>query len=113
MPPYVRGFWRSSQRLDHPGYPPICTDVDEYPRLARALLDAGESPAAVARFLVADYRLDDKQAKAAIRLGRMLDPEAPDVTPPLSRRVRVLRLRMRGTTEFVRSLPAPTTPNSP
>jgi hypothetical protein len=43
--------------------------MDEYPRLARALLDAGESPASIAAFLTVDYGLDHDQAKAAIVLG--------------------------------------------
>jgi hypothetical protein len=65
--------------------------MDEYPRLARALLDAGESPASIAAFLTVDYGLDHDQAKAAIVLGRMLDNEQQQATTRSSRRVRVLR----------------------
>jgi hypothetical protein len=67
--------------------------MDEYPRLARALLDAGERPASIAAFLTVDYGLDHDQAKAAIVLGRMLDDdnEQQQATTRSSRRVRVLR----------------------
>jgi hypothetical protein len=65
--------------------------MDEYPRLARALLDAGERPASIAAFLTVDYGLDHDQAKAAIVLGRMLDNEQQQATTRSSRRVRVLR----------------------
>jgi len=67
--------------------------VDEYPRLARALLDAGEHPASIANFFSADYGLDPEQAKAAIVLGQMLDHDTDkrSATPRSSRRVTVLR----------------------
>ncbi len=67
-------------------------NVDDYPRLARALLDAGEHPASVVAFLTADYGLDYEQAKAAIVLGRMLDDDnEQQQTSRSSRRVRALR----------------------
>ena len=66
--------------------------MDQYPRLARALLDTGDTADAVATFLRADYGLDDKQAKAAITLGRLLEDDRAHyqaIQPP-SDRVRLL-----------------------
>jgi hypothetical protein len=44
-----------------------------YAQLARALLDAGDKPASVARFLCAEYRLKAPEAKEAIARGRLLE----------------------------------------
>jgi hypothetical protein len=43
-----------------------------YSQLARALLDAGDPPVSVARFLRSEYGLDRIEAKEAIANGRRI-----------------------------------------
>ena len=59
--------------------------MNEYPVLAKSLLDSGDSAKTVAEFLHFDYGLDREQAKAAIILARGLrdesDGEGPAAAP--------------------------------
>jgi hypothetical protein len=59
-----------------------------YSQLARALLDAGDPPVSVARFLRTEYGLDRTEAKEAIANGRRITDRTTDETaaPPSSRR---------------------------
>src|SRR5262245_32564586 len=50
--------------------------VDGYPDLARALLECGDPPGRVSKFLRVEYGLEPDQADAAIRLARQLIEEA-------------------------------------
>ena len=52
-----------------------------YAELARALLDVGDPPSSIARFLRVEYGLNCDQANRAIERGRSLVIEKPEMAP--------------------------------
>jgi hypothetical protein len=51
----------------------------DYPVLARALLQQGDTTRTVIAFLCAEYGLDADRAKAAVIMARTLNEETPPV----------------------------------
>jgi hypothetical protein len=71
--------WRL-QTLDQPRVPADVASVD-YPALAWALLQQGDTPPTVVAFLCAEYGLDADRAKAAVIMAHTLNEETRPARP--------------------------------